>query len=242
MRYVVAIRTASSAASKQSAGERGATIGTGASPLRPNIACSRSACSVFVGSPVLGPPRWTSTTTSGSSSETASPIVSLFRARPGPEVVRDGDGAAVRGAEGHADGRDLVLGLQRRDAEALEPAEGVQDVGGGGDRVRAEHERQPGPVRGGDEAVGQRDVAGDVPVDPGRRRCGRHLVLDGEVLGRLAEGPAGLERLEVGCEQLRLGAELLLQEAPGRLGRPAVEPREHARARTCSWRARPPCG
>ena len=87
MRYVVAIRTASSAASKQSAGERGATIGTGASPLRPNIACSRSACSVFVGSPVLGPPRWTSTTTSGSSSETASPIVSLFRARPGPEVV-----------------------------------------------------------------------------------------------------------------------------------------------------------
>ena len=82
-----AIRTASSAASKQSPGERGATIGTGASPLRPNIACSRSACSVLVGSPVDGPPRWTSTMTSGSSSITARPIVSVFRATPGPEVV-----------------------------------------------------------------------------------------------------------------------------------------------------------
>ena len=48
------------AASKQSAGERGATTGTGASPLRPNIACSRSACSVLVGRPVDGPPRWMS--------------------------------------------------------------------------------------------------------------------------------------------------------------------------------------
>ena len=80
----VAIRQASIAASKQSDGERGATIGTGASPLRPNIACSRSDCSVLVGSPVEGPPRWTSTMTSGSSSETARPIVSDFSATPGP--------------------------------------------------------------------------------------------------------------------------------------------------------------
>ena len=34
-----------------------ATIGTGASPLRPYIACNRSDCSVLVGSPVDGPPR-----------------------------------------------------------------------------------------------------------------------------------------------------------------------------------------
>ena len=75
------------AASKQSLGERGATIGTGDSPLRPNIACSRSDCSVLVGSPVEGPPRWTSTMISGSSRLTASPIVSDFSATPGPEVV-----------------------------------------------------------------------------------------------------------------------------------------------------------
>ena len=87
MRYVVAIRAASIAASKQSAGERGATIGTGASPLRPNIACSRSACSVLVGMPVDGPPRWMSTMISGSSSETARPIVSALSASPGPDVV-----------------------------------------------------------------------------------------------------------------------------------------------------------
>ena len=84
---MTAIRAASRAASKQSPGERGATIGTGASPLRPNIACSRSACSVLVGRPVEGPPRCTSITSSGSSVITASPIVSDFSAMPGPEVV-----------------------------------------------------------------------------------------------------------------------------------------------------------
>ena len=82
-----AMRAASSAASKQSPGERGAITGRGASPLRPNIACSRSDCSVLVGSPVEGPPRCTSTTSSGSSVITASPIVSAFSATPGPDVV-----------------------------------------------------------------------------------------------------------------------------------------------------------
>ena len=81
------MRTASTAASKQSPGDCGATIGTGASPLRPNIACSRSACSVLVGRPVEGPPRCTSTTTSGSSVITARPMVSDFSAMPGPEVL-----------------------------------------------------------------------------------------------------------------------------------------------------------
>ena len=62
-------------------------IGTGASPLRPNIACSRSACSVLVGSPVDGPPRCTSMTSSGSSIITPRPMVSDFNAMPGPEVL-----------------------------------------------------------------------------------------------------------------------------------------------------------
>ena len=84
---MTAIRIASTAASKQSPGDCGATIGTGASPLRPNIACSRSACSVLVGRPVEGPPRCTSMTTSGSSVITARPMVSDFSAMPGPEVL-----------------------------------------------------------------------------------------------------------------------------------------------------------
>ena len=81
------MRAASRAASKQSPGDRGATIGTGASPLRPNIACSRSACSVLVGRPVDGPPRCTSMTRSGSSVITARPMASDLSAMPGPEVV-----------------------------------------------------------------------------------------------------------------------------------------------------------
>src|ERR1044072_1120952 len=81
------MRAASSVASKQSAGVFGATIGTGASPFRPYIAWSRSACSVLVGSPVDGPPRWMSITSSGSSRLTASPMVSDFSATPGPDVV-----------------------------------------------------------------------------------------------------------------------------------------------------------
>ena len=83
----MATRTASSAALKQSDGELGAMIGTGDSPLRPNIACSRSDCSVLVGSPVEGPPRWTSTMMRGSSRETARPMVSDLSATPGPDVV-----------------------------------------------------------------------------------------------------------------------------------------------------------
>ena len=38
-------------------GVAGAMIGSGASPWRPYIASIRSACSVLVGNPVLGPPR-----------------------------------------------------------------------------------------------------------------------------------------------------------------------------------------
>ena len=55
VRYFSAMRAASNAASKQWLGDRGATIGSGASPWRPYIASSRSDCSVFVGSPVDGP-------------------------------------------------------------------------------------------------------------------------------------------------------------------------------------------
>ena len=75
------------ATAKQSLGVWGARMGSGASPWRPYMACRRSACSVLVGSPVEGPPRWTSTMTSGSSRLMASPIVSDLRSRPGPLVV-----------------------------------------------------------------------------------------------------------------------------------------------------------
>ena len=71
--YFSAIRHASMAIAKRIAGVAGATIGTGESELRPNMTWSRSACSFFVGIPVDGPARCTSTTTSGSSTMTARP-------------------------------------------------------------------------------------------------------------------------------------------------------------------------
>src|SRR5574341_2230682 len=85
--YLSAIRLASSAAQKQSPGVLAASTGTGASELRPKRAWNRSACSVLVGRPVEGPPRWMSTTTSGSSTMVASPSASPLSAMPGPEVV-----------------------------------------------------------------------------------------------------------------------------------------------------------
>ncbi len=50
----------------------------GASPWLPNIAVSRSPCSLLVGCPVLGPPRCTLITTSGISPITASPMASCL--------------------------------------------------------------------------------------------------------------------------------------------------------------------
>ena len=87
MRYFTAIRAASIAASKQPDGVEAATTGTGDSELRPNSTISRSACSGFVGIPVDGPARCTSTMTSGSSSVTASPTVSDLSTIPGPADV-----------------------------------------------------------------------------------------------------------------------------------------------------------
>ena len=59
----------------------------GASPWVPWITASRSPCSGLVGWPVLGPPRWTSTTTSGISAIEARPIPSCLSEYPGPDVM-----------------------------------------------------------------------------------------------------------------------------------------------------------
>src|ERR1700676_3528869 len=85
--YFKAIRQASTATQKQSPGVEGANTGIGDSEFRPNMAWSRSACSVLVGRPVEGPPRWMSQITRGNSTMIARPIASVLRAMPGPEVV-----------------------------------------------------------------------------------------------------------------------------------------------------------
>ena len=223
MRYFSAMRAASMAASKQFAGLYAATMGSGASPWRPYIAMLRSAASVLVGRPVDGPPRWMSTSRSGSSSETARLMVSLFSAHPGPLVVVTPEVAGERRTQRHAGGGDLVLGLHGAHAEVLVLGQLVEDVAGRGDGVAAEEHRQLGQLPGGDEAPRQRDVAGDVGVLAGRQLGGLDLERVVEQLGGLAEGEPGAERGEVA--RLDEVLELALDPLDGRLGRPRVEPR-----------------
>ena len=220
------------AMSKQSDGVCAASTGTGASPLRPYITCSRSACSVLVGMPGAG---------------AGALDVADHQRQLGHHGQTDGLGlqrdartggggdaqmAGEAGAEGRADAGDLVLGLERGDPEPLVLAQLVQHVGGRGDRVGTQEHRQVGLARAGDEPVRQRDVAGDLPVGAGRHRGRRHLVRHREDLGGLAEGEAGLEGGDVGVADGRLVGELGGEEVERALGRAAVEPgqqpeREH---------------
>ncbi len=82
--YRTASRHASWATSKQSDGLEAAITGIGHSPLRPNTACNKSACSVLVGKPVEGPPRCTLITIIGNSVMMARPMPSPLSAMPGP--------------------------------------------------------------------------------------------------------------------------------------------------------------
>ncbi len=136
--------------------------------------------------------------------------------------------AAERSAEGGADAGDLVLGLERRDAEALVLAELVEDVGGRGDRVGPEEQRQPRLRGPGDQAVGQREVAGDVAVGAAVHRSRLDLVLHHERLGGLTEVPAGLERRDVGVADVGGLGEASLEERGGGVGGAAVHPRQQS--------------
>ena len=164
VRYVSAIRAASTATSKQSDGDCGAITATGDSPLRPYSACSRSACSVLVGRPVDGPPRCTSTTSSGSSVITREADGLGLQRDAGAGGAGDAERTAVGRADCRADAGDLVLGLEGQDVEVLVLGQLVQDVRRRRDRVAAEHHLDVGELTGRDDAVGQRGVARDLPV------------------------------------------------------------------------------
>ena len=136
--------------------------------------------------------------------------------------------AGERRADRGADAGDLVLGLQRGDAERLVLAQLVEDVGRRRDRVGAQEHREPGLHARGDQAVGERQVAGDVAVGARGHRGRLDLVLDHEGLGRLAEVPAGLERRDVGVADVGDLGEALLEERDGRVDRASVHPRQQA--------------
>src|SRR5512140_2208235 len=78
---------ASTVIANVSATEVGASTGRTTSPWAEKQAWNRSDCSLLVGRPVEGPPRWTLTQTSGSSAIVARPSISDFSDMPGPEVA-----------------------------------------------------------------------------------------------------------------------------------------------------------
>ncbi len=76
---------------------------------------------VRVGKPVLGPMRWTSMITTGISAKWAMPTNSDMSEMPGPGGGRQRPCAGPAGADGHADGRQLVLGLDDGERSACRP-------------------------------------------------------------------------------------------------------------------------
>ena len=144
VRYLSAIRAASIAASKQSPGVDAATTGTGDSALRPNSTISRSACSGFVGMPGRGAGALDveDQRAAARASRRARPSRPSARC-PGPAEVVTPSAPPNARAERGAHGGDLVLGLERADAEVLVAGELLEDRRRRRDRVRAEEERQP---------------------------------------------------------------------------------------------------
>ena len=72
---------------------------------------------------------------------------------------------------------------------------------------------RPALHRRGDEPQSGRAVAGDIAIKPRGDSRGRHLVRAGEHLGGLAVVVAGLQRFQVGIEQLRRLLEAAFQPA-----------------------------
>ena len=92
-----------------------------------------------------------------------------LQVHPGAAGRGDPELAGEGGAERHVGGGDLVLGLDGADAEAVVAGEVVEQLGGGRDRVAGEEQLQAAPDAGRDQAQRHRLGAVDVAVLAGRR-------------------------------------------------------------------------
>ncbi len=225
--YLSAMRDASIARVKQSAGVAGASTATGDSPCAPYRAWNRSACSVLVGRPVDGPARWTLTMTTGSSVMTARPIASVLSAN-----ARTG-GAGRPSAPPKAAPMAAPMAAISSSAWKVRTPNAcgrqvLEDVRGRGDRIGAVEEVALAHGGRGQEAEGRGLVAGDVPVRArGQLRLG-HAVGLVEHLRGLAERVPGLQGAAVGFGDDRPATELLVDPLDGRGHRALVEPEHQA--------------
>ncbi len=130
-------------------------------------------------------------------------------------------------AQRHAGRGDLVFGLHGAHTEVLVLGELVEDVASRGDGIATEEHRQLGQLACSDQTPSERDVAADVGV-LARWELGR-LDLEPmlELLGRLAEVVAGIERGDV-AEPDELVLELGLDPVERPLHRARIQPRDQA--------------
>ena len=104
----------------------------------------------------------------------------------------------------------------------------VEDVGGRGDGVRPEVERQAAQLGGSYQAPRQRRVAVDVRVGAGfQGRCLHYDPLGAQLRG-LPVGVSGVERRPVGGDDQVLASELGLDPVQRRFDGAAVHPRQQA--------------
>ena len=128
MRYLIAIRAASIAASKQPEGVEAATTGTGDSEFRPNMHHEQVRLLRLRRHPGRRPGALDVDDDERELERHREPDRLGLEDDPGPGRGRHAERAAEGGAERGARGRDLVLGLERPDAEVLELRELLEDV------------------------------------------------------------------------------------------------------------------
>ncbi len=194
VRYLIAIRAASIAASKHPAGVEAATTGTGRLGVPPEHHHQEIRL-LRLGRHARGGPRPLHVDDDQWQLECHREPDRLrleHDARPGRG--RDTQRAAERSPQRSTRGRDLVFGLERANAEVLHARELLENVRRRRDRVRTQEQRKPGELARSDQPVGQSRVPGDLAIRARLELRRRDLVRDREVLGGLAVVPAGLER------------------------------------------------
>ena len=133
-----------------------------------------------------------------------------FQVETGTGCGRDAEMTGEGCSDRHRDRGDLILGLHGAHPEVLVSRELVQDVGGRGDGIAGQEQREARPHAGRHQADRQGHIAGDVAI--GARLQGGGLDHEAvcEDLGRLPEGETGPESAKVGLRHLGPLAELIL--------------------------------
>ena len=144
---------------------------------------------------------------------------------------REGGHAAVRRADDHVDGGELVLGLQQRAADLRERGRHpFEQLGRRRDRVGGDEAHAAA-----DRAQPRRLVAGDEPALAATRRAGRDAA---DAIDAAPRGDAPGERLEVGLRAARRRASTIRAARLPAPRRESPRARRRRRARPC-WSSCP---